>query len=333
MAAGARGGGVTTLVTGAGGLIGISLCQALLDRGERVVAVRRTERRGTSAGRPPDPKIVLTADIREPSAIDGALEAHDVDTVFHLAAQSTIGRAARDPAETFEINVAGTWHVLESCRRHNVRRVVVASSDKVYGAGAPLPIDESQPLDAHFPYEASKAAGDLLARSYWHSFGLPVAVARLANVYGGGDLNFSRLVPHAVVAALAGERPLLRSDGSPERDFIYVDDAVGAYLAVADAMSSDGADGSHAVAGEAFNAGWGTSHSTLAVASMICRLAGTGVEPHLSPTSTAPAEPDRECVDPGKLMRLTGWEPRIDLEEGLGRTVQWYRSNEWARPA
>jgi CDP-glucose 4,6-dehydratase len=323
----------STLVTGAGGLIGSNLCRTLVGRGDRVVAMRRTERRSTTAGRLPDPMIVMAADIREPDAISSALVAHNVDTVFHLAAQSTVGRAARDPLETFEVNVSGTCQVLEACRRHGVRRVVVASSDKVYGAGAPLPTTEEYPLNARNPYEASKAAADLLARSYWHSFGLPVAVARLGNIYGGGDLNFSRLVPHVVVAALAGERPLLRSGGRTERDFLYVDDAVSAYLAIADALEADGVNGPTEAAGEAFNAGWGTSHSTVAVAHLICELAGTDVEPELSPGADADAEVDRESVDPGKLIRLTGWAPRVDLEEGLTRTVEWYRSHTRARPA
>ena len=316
----------TSLVTGAGGLIGAALCRELIARGDRVIAVRRTERRASSDGRLPGPMVTVAADVRERNALALVLaEQGPVDAVYHLAAQSTIGEAARRPLETLEINVAGTCQVLEACRRHGVRRVVVASSDKVYGAGAPLPTPEEAPLNARDPYEVSKVAADLLARSYWESFGLPVAVARLSNVFGGGDLNFSRLVPHAVTAALEGRPPRLRAPRPTERDFMYVDDAVGAYLAIGEALPDGGA------AGEAYNAGTGRARSTLEVARAICRLAGTGVEPEHAPEAGT-LDVDRECIDPGKLEGLTGWRAEVDLEDGLARTIEWYREHAWARP-
>ena len=172
--------------------------------------------------------------------LERALGDYEVDTVFHLAAQTLVGTANRSPLPTFETNIRGTWVLLEACRRMDVARVVVAASDKAYGAHDELPYREDFALQPRFPYDVSKAATDLIARSYFHTYGLPVAVTRFANLYGGGDLNFSRLVPEAVAAALQGRRPVIRSDGTPERDFLYVEDAAAAYLAIADALA-DGA--------------------------------------------------------------------------------------------
>jgi CDP-glucose 4,6-dehydratase len=244
-----------------------------------------------------------------------------VESVFHLAAQTLVGPAHRSPVATFETNVRGTWVVLEACRAQGVERVVVASSDKAYGSHAQLPYTEEHALLARYPYDTSKAACDLLARSYWHSFGLPVAVTRLANVYGGGDTNRSRLIPEAVCAALAARPPVLRSDGSPERDFLYVEDAAAAYLAVWDAL------GRGQGRGEAFNAGSGEPRRVSDVVALICRLAGSGVAPVVQGSGTPAGEIDRQWIDPSKLRALTGWEPQVTLEEGLARTIGFYREH------
>jgi CDP-glucose 4,6-dehydratase len=211
--------------------------------------------------------------------------------------------------------------MLEACRRHEVARVVVASSDKAYGSHDALPYSEDHELRARFPYDVSKACADLIARSYWHSYGLPVAVTRCANLYGGGDLNASRLIPEAVAAALAGRAPVIRSDGTPERDFLHVEDAVAAYLALASALDGDGARG------EAFNAGSGRSWAVREVVEAVCRAAGSDVRPDVRGTGTPPGEIDRQWVDASRLRTLTGWEPRIDLDDGLARTVAWYRAH------
>jgi CDP-glucose 4,6-dehydratase len=199
--------------------------------------------------------------------------------------------------------------------------VIVASSDKAYGRQPDLPYRERQPLQAVYPYDVSKAAADMLARSYWHTFDLPVVVTRFANLYGGADTNGSRLIPEAVCAALAGRPPVLRSDGSPERDFLYVEDAVRAYLAIWEAL------GRGEGRGEAFNAGSGTPRRVDEVIASICRLAGTSVEPDVRGQGTPHGEIDRQWVDATKLRELTGWEPRVGLEEGLGRTIEWYREH------
>jgi CDP-glucose 4,6-dehydratase len=245
-----------------------------------------------------------------------------VRTVFHLAAQTQVEVANRNPVSTFDSNIRGTWSVLEAARRSPlVAQVVLASSDKAYGTQPTLPYSEDMPLLAVHPYDVSKACADLIARSYWHSFRLPVAVTRCANLYGGGDLNRSRLVPEAVAAALAGRAPVIRSDGSPERDFLYVEDAVAAYLGLAEALDSDGPRG------EAFNAGWGRSWPVRDVVAAVCRAVGSDVEPDVRGTGTPDGEIDRQWVDSSRLRALTGWEPRFDLESGLARTVAWYREH------
>ncbi len=309
------------LVTGGHGLVGSWLISALLDAGEEVVTIRRDEPVHSSlellglAGR----VATVRGDICAEGLVGRVLAEYEVQDVFHLAAQTIVPTANRSPASTFESNIRGTWLLLEACRSQGVERVVVASSDKAYGAQEQLPYTEAHPLAAVYPYDVSKAACDLLARSYWPSFGLPVAVTRLANVYGGADTHATRLVPEAVCAALAGRAPVVRSDGSPERDFLYVEDAARAYLAVRDAL------GREQGRGEAFNAGGGTPHRVGDVVALICRLAGAEVEPEVRGAGTPPGEIDRQWVDSGKLHELTGWEPRVTLEEGLGRTIEWYR--------
>jgi CDP-glucose 4,6-dehydratase len=316
-------------VTGAYGLLGSWLVRALLARGDRVTVLQR-DRTPRSALLLEDVEahveVVVHGDLNDEGLIARALGEQEIDTVFHLAAQTIVGTANRSPLATFESNVRGTWTLLEACRLHGAQRVVVAASDKAYGASATLPYREDMPLEPRYPYDVSKAATDMIARSYWHTFGLPVAVTRFANLYGGGDLNRSRLIPEAIGAALAGRAPVIRSDGSPERDFLYVEDAVEAYLLLADALDA-GRDG---IRGEAFNAGGGAPHAVRDVVARICALAGTDVEPDVRGSGTPDGEIDRQYVDAGKLRALTGWEPRVGLDEGLRRTIAWYREHPQA---
>lgn len=313
----------TAFVTGAYGLLGGWLVRALLDRGDRVVVLRR-DRTPRSALLLDDVERrldVVHGDLNDAGLVARALGEYEVDTVFHLAAQTIVPTANRSPLATFEANVRGTWTVLEACRLHGAERVLVASSDKAYGASATLPYREDHPLEPRYPYDVSKAATDLIARSYWHAFGVPVAVTRCANLYGGGDLNRSRLVPEAVAAALGGRAPVIRSDGTPERDFLYVEDAVAAYLLLCDALDAGGARG------EAFNAGGGSPRAVLDVVARICALAGTDVAPDVRGAGTPAGEIDRQYVDAAKLRALTGWEPRVGLDEGLARTIDWHRAH------
>jgi CDP-glucose 4,6-dehydratase len=313
--------GNSVLVTGAYGLVGTWLVKALLDAGAAVTVLHRDDqpRSGLELMGLDRAVSVVHGDVASEGVASRALGEYEIDTVFHLAAQTLVPIANRDPLSTFETNIRGTWLLLEACRKLEVGRVVVASSDKAYGPTPDLPYREDHPLQARYPYDVSKAATDLLARSYWHTWRLPVAVTRFANIYGGGDFNASRLVPEAVLAALTGRSPIVRSDGSPERDFLYVEDAAAAYLAVCAAL------GRGEAAGEAFNAGGGRPWRVLEVVEMVCRLAGTGVKPVVRGSGTPAGEIDRQWVDHSKLSALTGWTPLVGLEEGLQRTIAWYR--------
>jgi len=194
-----------------------------------------------------------------------------------------------------------------------------------FGAHERLPYREEFALEPRFPYDVSKAATDLIARSYWHTYGLPVATTRFANLYGGGDLNPSRLIPGAIASALRGEAPIVRSDGSPERDYLHVEDAVAAYLAIADLLGA--ADPERPAAGEAFNAGAGVPWRVDAVVGLVCEAAGTGVRPDVRGAGVPHGEIDRQYLDSAKLRDATGWAPKIGLAEGLARTVEWHRAH------
>jgi CDP-glucose 4,6-dehydratase len=323
------GNGGAALVTGGRGFVGAWLLRGLLERGVDAISF---DVEGES-GRPSGPKLLgierevadVRGDLRDAALVTRALEQGKVDAVFHLAAQTIVGTAAGAPAETFDVNVRGTWTLLEACRERGVRSVVVASSDKAYGAHEELPYREYFALQPTAPYEASKSAADLIARSYWHSYGLPVAVTRFANIYGGGDLNFSRLIPEAVTAAIDGRAPVIRSDGSPVRDFLYVEDAVGAYLAIADSLDRD------EVRGEAFNAGGERPYTVGEVVELIAKLSGSGVEPDIRGTGNPDGEIDRQYVDATKIRERVGWTPQVSLEEGLRQTIEWYREHPDAR--
>ena len=318
------------LVTGGRGFVGAWLCGALVERG---VEVTSFDRRGPRDRPSTLAMLELEGRVAERAGelVDGPTVAQvmregRIDSVFHLAAETIVGAVQADPSAGFETNVRGTWTVLEACRTEGVERVVVASSDKAYGAHDELPYTEAFALLPTAPYEASKAAADLIARSYWPAYGLPVAVTRFANVYGGGDLNFSRLVPEAVNAAIEGRAPILRSDGSPLRDLLYAEDAAAAYLAIADRLDRDD------VRGEAFNAGGERPYSVLEIVEAVSRLSGTGVEPEIRGSGNPDGEIDRQFVDATKLRRRCDWEPLVSLEEGLERTIAWYRDHPAARP-
>jgi len=323
-----------TLVSGAHGFVGSHLARALLERGDAVRVLDRPAPRPADVGGERlsgldllgigDEVELVEADLCDAEAVAGAIDG--VGSVFHLAAQTIVGVARRLPLETFEVNVRGAWTVFEACRAHQVERIVFASSDKAYGSSPELPYREDFPLRASYPYDASKAAADTIARSYAHAYGLPLAVTRFANVYGGGDLNFTRLIPETVVALLDGRAPVIRSDGSPERDFLHVDDAVSAYLAIEGALG-DGA------AGEAFNAGGERPHSVREVVELIAAASGADVEPDFQGAGNPEGEIDRQFVDSTKLRELTGWRPAVSLEDGLRRTLAWYRGHPQARPA
>ncbi len=297
--------------------------KALLERGDRVTVLRRDRPAVSSLvlfGLEVEVSVV-DGDICDAALLDRALGEYQVESVFHLAAQAIVPTANHSPVPTFEANIRGTWTVMDAVHRHEVPHTVVASSDKAYGSHDQLPYREDFALQPRFPYDVSKAATDMVARSYWHTFGVPVAVTRFANLYGGGDLNVSRLVPEVVKAALTGRRPVVRSDGTPERDFLYVEDAAAAYIALDEALDRDGA------AGEAFNAGGGQPVAVGTIVAMVCKLAGTDLEPDIRGAGNPSGEIDRQFVDTAKIRALCGWTPAVSLEEGLLRTIAWYRDH------
>jgi CDP-glucose 4,6-dehydratase len=310
------------LVTGATGLVGSWLCRRLLDDGAHVVALVRDW--------DPQSEFIRSGDIKRCTVVSGCLEDYatlvraiadnQTDTVFHLGAQAIVGTAQISPLATFEANIRGTYHLLEACRVHRdlVARTVVASSDKAYGDSDQLPYLETMPANGRHPYDVSKSCADLLAQTYAASYGLNVAVARCGNIYGGGDLNWSRIVPGTIRSALESKAPVLRSDGSNLRDYIYVEDVVDAYLALAEAAGRPG------VRGEAFNFGLQRPLSVLAITRAV--LAAMD-RPELEPVieNTAKAEIQDQYLDSGKALRVLDWEPRFGLEEGLDLTVAWYR--------
>jgi CDP-glucose 4,6-dehydratase len=317
------------LVTGAHGFVASHLARALLERGDAVTAFDLPPWRPSGLalqGILAEVELV-EGDVRDAELLGAVASSGQFDVVFHLAAQTLVGTAMADPMATLDTNVRGTWVLLDACRRAEVPAVVIASSDKAYGPAEELPYREDLPMRPASPYEASKAAADLIALSYGRAYGLPVAVTRFANIYGGGDLNFSRLIPEAVTAVLDGRRPVIRSDGSPQRDFLYISDAVAAYLAIEHAVGAGGPG-----AGQAFNAGGERPHSVAEVLELIDEVAGTGIEPDIRGTGNPAGEIERQYVDSTKLRRATGWRPQIELRDGLARTVEWYRDHPETRP-
>ena len=318
------------LVTGGRGFVGAWLCKALLERGVEVTSLDRRQPRekpSTLAMLGIDGDLEeVGGDLLDGELLQKILEDGRIDAVFHLGAETIVGTVQADPLGGLDTNVRGTWMLLHAAQQAGVERFVFASSDKAYGAHETLPYKEDFALQPTAPYEASKSAADLIARMWWPSYGLPVAVTRFANIYGGGDLNFSRLVPETICAALEGRSPVLRSDGSPIRDLLYVEDAAAAYLAIADNLHRD------EVRGEAFNAGGERPYSVLEIVETITKLAGTGVEPDIQGTGNPEGEIDRQYVDASKMLQLCQWSPSVSLEEGIGRAIEWYREHPEVRP-
>ncbi|MBI2160131.1 MAG: GDP-mannose 4,6-dehydratase [Candidatus Rokubacteria bacterium] len=310
-------------VTGATGMIGAWLVKDLLAQGAYVVTL--------VLDADPQSELYRSGDVSRISVVNGALEdfgtlerainAHEADTVFHLGAQAIVGVAHRAPLPTFETNVRGTWNLLEACRLHRdlVERVVVASSDKAYGAQPRLPYTEDMPVAGMHPYEVSKSAADLIARTYYHTYGLPVAIARCGNVFGGGDLNWSRIVPGTIRAFLRGERPVVRSDGSYVRDYFYVKDASRAYLRLGERL------GDPQVVGEAFNFSNESPMSVLDLVAVIQKLMDAS---HLEPDvrDVAEGEIHSQYLSATRAREQLGWAPEFDLEAGLRETIAWYRA-------
>ena len=310
------------LVTGATGLLGGWLVKALLERGSKVVVLLRDEA--------PNSNFVRSGLSQRTETVHGSLADLDllrrtlaeyfVQTVFHLAAQTQVRVAKVDPVGTLEANVRGSWNLLEAARLCGGVQVVAASSDKAYGESPALPYTEDQPLRGRYPYDASKSCMDLICSMYATSFALPVAITRCANLYGGGDLNFDRVIPGAIRSTLRGELFVIRSDGLFVRDYLYVEDAVDGYFCLAERLASD-----PSLRGEGFNFSAGVRRTVIEIVrDVLALLARTDLEPTI--LNQASNELREQYLAADKARQILGWVPRVGFEEGLRRTIDWYRA-------
>lgn len=307
-------------VTGATGLLGSCLTKNLVDSGAHVVILLRDV--------VPQSPLFRSGYINKVAIIRGALEdyqlleralgEYEIDTIFHLGAQTIVEIANRNPLSTFESNIKGTWNVLEAARRSSlVKKVVTASSDKAYGVHDKLPYSEEAPLKGSHPYDVSKSAADLIAHTYFNTYKLPVAITRCGNLYGGGDLNFNRIVPGTIRSVFFGEQPQLRSDGSMIRDYFYTEDATHAYMLLAERMDDD------RLHGHAFNFSNESQTSVLELTQKIIQVMGSALQPQV--LATAAHEIPHQYLSAAKARSMLGWQPRFTLEEGLTKTVAWYK--------
>lgn len=317
-----------TLVTGATGLLGGWLVGRLLDQGADVVCLVRdwVPQSNLIASGLLERVKVARGEVQDQVLLERVLGEYEIDTVFHLAAQTIVGIANRNPVSTFSANIGGTWTLLEACRRSPaVRQIVLASSDKAYGEHIGESYKEDHPLQGRHPYDVSKSCADLIAQSYAATYGLPVAVTRCGNFFGGGDLNWNRLVPGTIRAILRGQRPVIRSDGSYVRDYFYIEDAAAAYILLAEKLAAQ-----PELRGQAFNFAHDLTLTVLELVEKILQLMDSRLTPMI--LNEARSEILFQSLDASKARRLLGWLPQFSLTEGLRRTISWYREFLGAGP-
>jgi CDP-glucose 4,6-dehydratase len=310
-----------TLVTGATGLVGGWLVRRLIEAGADVVCLIRdwVPQSELVRARLIEKVNVVRGDIRDQTEIERVLGEYEVDTVIHLAAQTIVGIANRNPISTFESNIAGTWSLLEATRRSpNVRQIVVASSDKAYGDHSQLPYSEEAPLQGQNPYDVSKSCADLIAQAYGKTYELPVAITRCGNFYGGGDLNWNRIVPGTIRSILRGQRPLIRSDGQFIRDYFYAEDGAAANMILAEKLASN-----PDLRGQAFNFSNEAQITVRELVDKILELMNSHLEPDVR--NEARNEIRHQYLSARKARELLAWQPFFTLDKGLGRTISWYK--------
>ncbi len=310
------------LVTGAAGFVGSWVIKTLLNRKAEVFALIRDPNPQSEFFRSEDAAktTIIQGKLEEFHDLDRAINENEIDTVFHLGAQTIVGTALRNPLSTFESNIRGTYNLLEVCRRYSslVQRVVIASSDKAYGSSDILPYIEEMPLKGLHPYDVSKSCTDLLAITYYHTYRLPIAIARCGNIYGGGDLNWSRLIPGTIRTLLAQEAPIIRSNGNLTRDYLYIQDVVDAYLLLAENLHRP------EVQGQPFNFGLDDPKTVLQVVLALQSLMNCA---HLPPKILDMAELEivNQSLNAEKAKKLLGWKSRFSFQEGLRQTIDWYQ--------
>jgi CDP-glucose 4,6-dehydratase len=307
-------------VTGAAGLLGSSLVRQLVSAGADVVALVRdwVPRSEFNASGLASQVRVVRGDVRDQELLERVLGEYEIATVMHLAAQAIVGVANRNPVSTLDTNVRGTWALLEAARRTpTVKQIVTASSDKAYGDQEVLPYTEATPVFGRHPYDVSKSCADLIAQMYASAFGLPVCVTRCGNFYGGGDLNWNRIVPGTIRSVLRGERPIIRSDGRYTRDYIYVDDGARAYLTLAEKLGEN-----PSLAGEVFNFSYERRMTVLELVERILEVMGSTLEPDIR--NEASHEIRDQYLDATKARTVLGWRPAFEFDDSLRTTVDWY---------
>ncbi|MDQ1560100.1 MAG: CDP-glucose 4,6-dehydratase [Pyrinomonadaceae bacterium] len=311
-----------TFVTGATGLIGGWLVRRLLEAGADVVCLVRDsvpQSEFVRAGLSARVKTVGGA-VEDQALMERTLGEYEIDTVIHLAAQTIVGIANRNPVSTFEANIAGTWSLLEAARRSPaVKQIVVASSDKAYGDHEVLPYSEDAPLEGRHPYDVSKSCADLIAQMYGYTYKLPVAITRCGNFYGGGDLNWNRIVPGTIRSVLRGQRPVIRSDGQFIRDYFYAEDGALANMTLAEQLASN-----PDLRGEAFNFSNEIQVTVLELVGRILALMNSDLEPDVRNEATN--EIRHQYLSAAKARTTLDWQPQYTLDEGLGRTIEWYKN-------
>jgi len=310
-------------VTGATGLVGGWLVRRLVDLGAEVVCLVRdwVPQSELVASRLIDRVRVARGDVRDGATLERVIGEYEIDTVIHLAAQTIVGIANRNPLSTFETNIAGTWSLLEACRRSpKVKSIVCASSDKAYGSCDTLPYGEDTPLQGKHPYDVSKSCSDLITNTFAVTYGLPAVTTRCGNFFGGGDLNWNRIVPGTIRSVLRGERPVIRSDGEFVRDYFYVEDGAAAYTLLAERMAGD-----PKLAGEAFNFSNEVQVTVNELVAKILRLMGSKLEPIVK--NEASNEIRLQYLSAAKARKAFDWKPLYSLDESLEKTIAWYRAH------
>jgi len=310
-----------TFVTGATGLVGSWLVKQLLESRASVVCLVRdwVPQSELVRTRLIERVKVVRGDVRDQGCLERALGEYEIDTVFHLAAQTIVSIANRNPISTFEANIQGTWALLEACRRSpSVKLILVASSDKAYGDQEQLPYDENTSLRGQHPYDVSKSCADLLAQTFAKTYGLPVTITRCGNFFGGGDLNWNRIIPGTIRSVLRGQRPVIRSDGKYVRDYFYVEDGAAAYMLLAEQLAIR-----PELRGEAFNFSNELQLTVLELVHRILELMDSNLEPEVR--NEASNEILHQYLSSAKAREQLGWKPLFDLDSGLQRTIEWYR--------